>query len=152
MQCSATCAGRGVNYITKSSDEKTGLVKKRQARQDPDPCPGVGSSIGEPTVSVERCRRASTSAHGAAWTIASCSHRGRTMANAACGSCDFWQAIELRNPSNGHCRAHPPVAVTTQPLAAWPVTGPTDWCGDYRETDALPSSAARSGPGRSAGG
>ena len=56
-----------------------------------------------------------------------------------CGTCAYWQVIELRDHSNrGMCRRLPPSLVPSKdgkPLsAAWPVTQRLDWCGEDRGT------------------
>lgn len=53
-----------------------------------------------------------------------------------CSSCTFWVPQESRHNIIGQCRRHAPIHhhrnyPTGYPDSAlWPVTNPTDWCGD----------------------
>ncbi len=53
-----------------------------------------------------------------------------------CETCKFWKKQE--NRQFGDCRRYSPKVLTArsgeQKPSKWPMTNPTDWCGDYKKT------------------
>jgi len=52
----------------------------------------------------------------------------------ACSACIYWDVLAL-DATRGHCRFNAPANATAYPpYISWPVTGQTDWCGQFEST------------------
>lgn len=51
---------------------------------------------------------------------------------ASCGNCVF-AAQHEQNDNLRYCRVQSPIAGPVNAIAIWPVTKPTDWCGQFND-------------------
>ncbi len=55
------------------------------------------------------------------------------MSEKNCEVCEYWH--DLKNEPAGECRRYAPHAKRSmeahRAVAAWPITHPNDWCGDF---------------------
>ncbi len=55
------------------------------------------------------------------------------MGEKSCEKCEYWQ--ELEDEPAGECRRYAPHAKrrmdSARTVAAWPITHPNDWCGEF---------------------
>lgn len=60
------------------------------------------------------------------------------LSSGRCRSCRYWDAVRDEDGTLlGLCRRGPPA------YEGWPMTGPADWCGEYRQNgDTLTVSTA----------
>ena len=47
-----------------------------------------------------------------------------------CKDCKFWQ--RTTDCQSGYCRRNPPVYNINIQHGAWPSTGESDWCGEFK--------------------
>ena len=55
------------------------------------------------------------------------------MSQKSCETCEYWQ--DLEDEPAGECRRYAPHAKRSmdaiRAVAAWPITHPHDWCGEF---------------------
>lgn len=69
-----------------------------------------------------------------------------------CATCRFWAPIAVGNDPRGNCRRRAPLVVMGKSGGAatrWAVTGPDDFCGDWRMGEEGRSQQAEGGRDRS---
>jgi len=100
-------------------------------KQEEDPAPVSGDGPGDGG-GVPGAGAPPDQAPAEAPVAANAKRTPRAPVVRACGDCQYWATPSLGRgapPKEAACRRHPPMPGS--PWAQWPMTKPSDWCGDF---------------------